>query len=165
MAKPTCTHPDGCSKPAVARGLCNTHWAAWRRSQGDGFISLYGDPVARFWPKVDKRGPDECWPWLANIEPTGYGTYQTTYQGVRFTKAHRFAYCVTVGPVPKDLDLDHLCHTRDKSCRAKNECLHRRCCNPAHLEPVTHRENWLRSRSALRRGRGVGAPLLVETIR
>lgn len=111
-------------------------------------MSRYGDPVALFWEKVDKRGPDQCWPWRANIEPSGYGTYQATYQGVRFTKAHRFAYHLLVGPVPKHLDLDHLCHTRDRDCRLGNDCPHRRCVNPAHLEPVTERVNTLRSTTA-----------------
>ena len=36
-----------------------------------------------------------------------------------------------VGPIPKDLCIDHLCRVRN-------------CVNPAHLEPVTVRENILR---------------------
>jgi hypothetical protein len=144
----TCSEPD-CEKAGpLTRGRCKTHYKAWRRSAGENFVSLNHDPVARFWEKVDKRDPDECWPWRAAIEPSGYPTYRATYQGVRFTKAHRFAYHITVGPVPDGLDLDHLCHTRDEDCRAGNECPHRRCCNPAHLEPVTERVNVLRGRSA-----------------
>ena len=27
----------------------------------------------RFWPKVDVRGPDECWPWRAGTNGVGYG--------------------------------------------------------------------------------------------
>lgn len=135
-----------CSKNAVARGLCSTHWARWRRSAGNEFASRYGDPVKNFWSKVEVRGDDECWPWKANIEPSGYGTYQTTYEGVRFTKAHRFAYHVSVGPVREGLDLDHTCHTNDESCALGNKCPHRACCNPAHLEPVTERVNVRRSR-------------------
>lgn len=131
----------------VARGLCNTHWMEWRRAAGDDFKSLYGDPLARFWAKVDKRGPDECWPWLGGTERSGYGYVRIAYDGARFSKAHRFAYHVSVGPIPRDLDLDHVCHTRDENCRAGNDCPHRRCCNPAHLEPVTERTNVLRSRT------------------
>lgn len=135
----------GCGVKAVARGLCGTHWMSWRRAQGDAFISLRGNPVARFWEKVDKRGPDDCWPWLGYVEPSGYGHFQATYQGVRFTKSHRFGYHIASGPVPEGLDLDHVCHTRDEECRAGDDCPHRRCCNPAHLEPVTERVNILRS--------------------
>ena len=25
------------------------------------------------WSKVDKRGPDECWPWKGVVEKSGYG--------------------------------------------------------------------------------------------
>lgn len=29
--------------------------------------------LERLWAKVDKRGPDECWPWQARRSPKGYG--------------------------------------------------------------------------------------------
>ena len=45
--------------------------------------------------------------------------------------AHRVAYEALIGPIPKGLCLDHLCRVRY-------------CVNPAHLEPVTVRENVLR---------------------
>jgi hypothetical protein len=44
-----------------------------------------------------------------------------------------------VGPVPQGLELDHLCRVRG-------------CVNPAHLEPVTMREN--ARRGAVARGYG-----------
>jgi hypothetical protein len=48
--------------------------------------------------------------------------------------AHRVAYELVVGPIPEGLQIDHLCRTR-------------RCQNPAHMEPVTPRENQRRSGS------------------
>lgn len=94
----------------------------------------------RFWPKVDRRGPDECWPWLAAHDIHGYGKIDVDG---RSTGAHRFAYQLAVGPVPAGLTLDHLCRNRP-------------CCNPAHLEPVTNRENVLR-------GEGLTAHLARQT--
>lgn len=44
---------------------------------------------------------------------------------------HVATYEEWVGPVASGLTIDHLCRVRD-------------CCNPEHLEPVTHRENLLR---------------------
>jgi hypothetical protein len=49
-------------------------------------------------------------------------------------RAHRVAYELAVGPIPPGLQVDHLCRVRD-------------CVNPAHLDPVTKRENNLRSKS------------------
>lgn len=45
--------------------------------------------------------------------------------------AHVLSYQIHVGPKPEGLVLDHLCRTRG-------------CVNPAHLEPVSNRENTLR---------------------
>lgn len=59
----------------------------------------------------------------------GYGVI--CVGGRKRMKAHRAAYEALVGPVAPGLVLDHLCRNR-------------RCCNPAHLEPVTCRENLMR---------------------
>lgn len=69
-----------------------------------------------------------CVEWVGQITGGGYGRY-------RGWMAHRIAYEADVGPIPAGLDIDHLCRNR-------------RCINPAHLEPVTRKEN-------LRRGVGV----------
>lgn len=86
----------------------------------------------RLWPKVDRRGDDECWPWLASENGHGYGQFTVYIDGkMRARAAHRVVYQLLVGPIPEGLDLDHLCRSRI-------------CVNPAHLEPVTRRENLLR---------------------
>lgn len=79
--------------------------------------------IERFWSRVDKSGP--CWLWTGSRTTAGYGNLgiegQTHY-------AHRLAYALVVGPIPARRVLDHLCRVRH-------------CVNPAHLEPVTDREN------------------------
>lgn len=82
----------------------------------------------RFWAKVDKQS-NGCWLWTAYCQPNGYGWF---YAGPDISHAaHRFSFELLVGPVSEGLDLDHLCRVRS-------------CVNPAHLEPVTRRENLLR---------------------
>jgi len=103
--------------------------------------------IERFWTKVDRSGgPDSCWPWRASTNPDGYGMVGVRNEG-RTYGAHRIAYELTVGPIPAGLTLDHRCHTDDLDCAGGRSCAHRACVNPAHLEPVTNRENILRSRS------------------
>lgn len=86
-------------------------------------------PVAeRFWAKVDRGGPGDCWLWVAGRNTDGYGRFKV---GGRHVKAHRWAYESLVGPIPEGLEIDHLCRNPP-------------CVNPAHMEPVVHRENLLR---------------------
>lgn len=90
---------------------------------------------ARFWPKVDRSaGPDACWLWMAAKSPAGYG--KVSAGGGGHLSAHRVAYELLVGPIPEGLTLDHLCRVPT-------------CVNPAHLEPVTMRENILRGFSPM----------------
>ena len=78
----------------------------------------YGDTVdERFWSKVDRRGPDDCWEWQAGRHTLGYGAFRINGQQKR---AHRFAWEITHGPIPDGL---LVCH----------ECDNPPCCNPSHL--------------------------------
>lgn len=83
--------------------------------------------ILKLWDKVSLTSSD-CWEWTAHRDKCGYGRMCT--EG-KLQSAHRLAYEAAVGPIPKGLELDHLCRNRG-------------CINPEHLEPVTHRENMLR---------------------
>lgn len=116
----TCT-VAGCDKPYLAIGFCSMHW---ERNRKYGSTEL----PDRFWSKVEQRG-DECWVWHGSFTDEGYGQVTVNYKR---TLVHRHAYEQLVGPIPEGLHLDHLCRNRG-------------CCNPAHLEPVTCKENLYRS--------------------
>ena len=67
---------------------------------------------------------DGCWLWNGTIDFAGYGRYSGKY-------THRLVYESLVGEIPDGLEIDHLCRVR---------C----CCNPKHLEAVTHQTNMQR---------------------
>lgn len=83
-----------------------------------------------------------CW-HLPPSHKDGYAYFH--YAGKR-RLAHRASYEHFVGDIPDGLVLDHNCHTQDVNCPGGDGCLHRRCINPAHLEPVTAEENTSRGR-------------------
>lgn len=78
-----------------------------------------------------------CWFWTGPQMPNGYGKHRVR-PGAPERATHRIMYEHTIGPVPKGMQLDHLCRNRI-------------CCNPAHLEPVTGGINTLRQDHAQRR--------------
>ncbi len=81
---------------------------------------------------------DTCWLWTGSMsKKTGYGftSVPGPKRNSRSKPAHRVVYETLVGPIPKGLQLDHLCSVR-------------LCVNPDHLEPVTARENTLRAEKA-----------------
>lgn len=89
--------------------------------------------------------PNGCWMWPGSTA-SGYGRIAWSHDGrMIYRPTHRVMYELEVGPIPDGLDLDHLCHDPTQ-CRPVNshECPHRRCCNPAHLQPSTRQENLLR---------------------
>jgi hypothetical protein len=72
-----------------------------------------------------------CWEWTGLRNSAGYGLIRS---GQRRLMAHRALYEFLVDPVPEGLEMDHLCRNR-------------KCVNPDHLEPVTHRVNMLRGQT------------------
>lgn len=80
---------------------------------------------------VEDRGYlTPCHIWQGSCNDDGYGTVWVP-EARRAEGTHRGAYQREHGPIPDDLMIDHLCRVPP-------------CCNPAHLELVTHTENMRR---------------------
>lgn len=91
---------------------------------------------SRFWSHVEKRGPDECWPWKGSTSKTAKGfIYGVVMHHGLMLKPHRVAWVLSGHELDPELTLDH---SYAKGCRNKL------CCNDAHLEQVTQSENTLR---------------------
>ena len=96
------------------------------------------------WPSLRERlfanliiDPSGCVLWTGACNPNGYGTISANG---RQSYVHRVMFEMFEGPIPEDRP--QLDHVKDRGC------VHKNCCQPLHLEPVTNRENVLRGESA-----------------
>lgn len=129
------SHPSRMITEKCPRTMLSRRGRAHHLCGGDEMAKR--SPEERFWAKVDRsRGPNACWVWMGSLATNGYGQFRVDG---RLVRVHRFAYELLVGPIPEGAELDHDCHTRDRDCIGR--CEHRRCVNPLHLIPMTHREN------------------------
>lgn len=105
----------------------------------------------RFWSKVDKRGPNDCWLWTAGKQTKGYGQF---WLGAK-VRAHRVSWEMVNGPIPAGLCVLHRCDVRA-------------CVNPAHLWLGTRSDNsadMSRKGRATRGARSHSAKLTREMVR
>lgn len=90
----------------------------------------------RFWKRVNKSGPDQCWLWIGKcINNKGYATFSFSR---RLILVHRFAWVSINGEIPNGMVVCHKCDVP-------------LCCNPDHLWIGTQMEN---VRDMLSKGRG-----------
>ena len=90
--------------------------------RGNQFIE--NDSKERFWSKIDKKGEDECWNWLASYR----GFYGQFWVNGNMIKSHRYAYEIIFGKIPEGMCVLHKCDNP-------------KCCNPEHLFLGTQEDN------------------------
>lgn len=100
------------------------------------------------------RRDGDCLIWTGAVQSRGYGS--VGIGGGKTGLAHRVSYELNVGPIPDGLQIDHV---KARGCRS------RLCINPAHLEPVTPRENVHRAghgeQTHCKRGHPLSGPNLI----
>ncbi|MFE4420422.1 HNH endonuclease signature motif containing protein [Streptomyces sp. NPDC056817] len=111
--------------------VCYLRLLAELKERGEHQARAMVAPDQRALSKTEP-GPGGCLLFTGTLDKDGYG--RVGEQGYGMRMAHRVVYEAQVGPIPADMELDHLCRVR-------------RCVNVAHLELVTRRENSLRSES------------------
>lgn len=94
--------------------------------------------IDRIYARIEVH-PLGCWEWQGCVGDGGHGIVSLGGREDGRGKVHRVVYEHEVGPIPEGLVLDHL-------------CMNPRCCNWAHVEPVTQAENARRMWAA---GRGL----------
>jgi hypothetical protein len=115
---------DGCDRPIEVVGTCQMHYQRIRKHGSyDKRDPRWGPLRERLWAKVQKT--ETCWFWTGAHNGTGYGQIAV---GSKKFYVHRLSWEWARGPIPKGLQVDHLCMVRH-------------CVNPDHMEIVTPKVN------------------------
>jgi hypothetical protein len=148
---------EDCQSKVVGWGYCQKHYVR---------VKKYGSPHAkkndhstlevRFWRFVDKKSDSECWYWIGQIQPNGYGRISLGAKELGSEGAHRVSWKMhNKAEIPQGWHVMHKCDNPS-------------CVNPNHLTIGTAKQNTQdmiakgRKRTVSPKGEGNGKSLLNE---
>lgn len=91
----------------------------------------------KFWSKVNKLGPEDCWEWLGAKHPTGYGKLWIILDKRVCKPSHHVSLILSGIHIPEGSVVMHSCDNPS-------------CVNPKHLKVGSQQEN---IQDKLRKGR------------
>ena len=115
-----CKHP-GCERLNEIGEYCTKHYQRYMKLgiTDDSILKNLKSvsPKRRIWLCSEADPETGCWIWQKGKDKDGYGQFSFKNKNYR---AHRVAYRLYVGPIPKGMQVLHTCDTPS-------------CVNPAHL--------------------------------
>lgn len=113
---------------------CKTEWQRKHR-RANGVRPRVRSIHERLHERLVRDEESGCLIWTGPLNHGGYGVIgREGGRGAGMALAHVVSWVEVNGPVPDGLELDHLCYVTA-------------CCEPSHLEAVTHEVNVGRARA------------------
>ena len=130
---------DDCQSNAVGWGYCQKHYRRYMKYGSPEPKKYDQEPMeVRFWKFVNKLSKDECWNWIGNKMPKGYGRFSLGAKSQGSDGAHRVSWRIAnKRDIPAGMHIMHSCDNPS-------------CVNPKHLSIGTAKEN---TQDMIRKGR------------
>lgn len=138
--KPVCS-VEGCGIESRTKGYCNKHYQrVLKHGDVNAGVGLRAPVEDRFWRFVDRRGTNECWPWVGSKDRLGYGHLKSAESSAGIEMAHRVSYRIHCGLLPN----------YSKDAVVMHSCDNPSCVNPLHLSIGTQ---WMNTMEMVVKGR------------